>query len=203
MKKEKTFLYTIARGIAAVIYRVIFPTKARGMENFPTNENFIVLSNHISAWDPITIARYYRTSEIHFMAKESLYKNKLLAALLNKLHAFPVNRGKADMTAMRTAMQIIHDGYVLGIFPEGHRQHNDCVQSIESGVAVLALRTDVPLIPVVITGKYRFGGRIRVVIGPPIDIADLRAGPPDTPTVEAVKTRIIDAVEALRPLAAF
>lgn len=203
MKKEKTFLYTIARGIAAIIYRGFFGAKARGMENYPQDENCIILGNHFSAWDPITIARYYTISEVHFLSKASLFRNPLLSWLLRTLHAIPVRRGETDMAAMRSAMQVIRDGHVLGIFPEGTRQAGDKVRQIETGVAVMALKSEAPLVPVLVTGKYRFRGRLRLVVGKPIDIEDLRALRPDAPTMETLKARIIDAIEALRPLAEF
>lgn len=93
------------------------------MENFPREENCIILSNHLSAWDPITIAHVYKHNEIHFIAKESLFRNRALKWFLGRLHAFPVSRGEADLAAMRTALKVIADGHVLGIFPEGHRRH--------------------------------------------------------------------------------
>lgn len=203
MKKERTLLYTIARAIAAAIYRCFFFAKARGMEHYPRDENCIILSNHISAWDPISVARYYRVSEIHFIGKEELFKNPLLGWLLRKLHAFPVQRGETDMSAMRASMQVLRDGHVLGIFPEGHRQKGDRVRSIETGIAVMALKSEVPLVPVLIGGKYRLGGRVRVVVGEPIPVADLRSMRQDTETLELLKARIIDSLEALRPLLDF
>lgn len=203
LKKEKTFLYTFARGIAAIIYRLFFWAKAKGVEHFPQDENCIILSNHISAWDPITLAYFYRVSEIHFVAKESLFKIPFVRWLVTSLHAIRVNRGETDMGAMRASMQVLKDGHVLGIFPEGHRQTENRVQHIETGVAVMALKSDAPLVPAVITGKYRIGGRIRLVVGEPIDISDLRQRRADSETLELLKARIIDAVEALRPLSEF
>lgn len=203
LNKEKTPFYIFARMVAAVIYTLIFRTKARGLENFPQDENCIILANHISGWDPITVARYYRVSEIHFMAKEDLYKIPVLRTLLKWLHAFRVNRGESDMSAMREAMQVLKDGHVLGIFPEGHRQHENRMQHIETGVAVMAIKSTVPVVPVMITGRYRFFGRVRMVVGKPIPLDDLRAQRANSDTLEVLKARIIDAVEALRPLGDF
>lgn len=198
MKKERTFLYTLLRGVASFLYRIIFLSRIEGRENYPTDQNCIILANHISAWDPVTVAYSYKVSEVHFMGKDSLFKNRLLGGFLRKVHAFPVSRGETDMAAMRTAMQIIRDGKVLGIFPEGHRQKDNRVQHIETGIAVMAMRTDVPLVPVMITGKYRLFGRIRVRVGQPIPLDDLRAAHADAQTLETLKQRIIDALEALR-----
>lgn len=198
MKKEKTPLYTFARVVIGIGFRVAFGVRATGMENYPQDQNCIILSNHISALDPLTIAMFYKVSEIHFIGKESLFRNKFLAKLLTTLHAFPVNRGETDMGAMRTAMQIVRDGYVLGIFPEGHRQQGEHMQRIETGVAVMALKTDVPVVPVCITGKYRPFGKLRVTVGEPIPMDDLRAMRSNSEVLETLKQRIIDSVEALR-----
>lgn len=203
MIKEKTWLYSFARVVIGIIYRWIFRAKARGVEHFPTEENSIILGNHISAWDPLTVAVYYKASEIHFFAKDSLFRSRFLRWLLTKLHAIPVRRGETDMGAMRQAMQVLKEGRVLGIFPEGTRHSTDQVQSIETGVAVMALKSSVPIIPVLISGRYKLFGRVRLVVGPPIPMDDLRAGRPDTPALEAAKARMIVAVEALRPLADF
>ena len=200
MKTEKTFLYTLARGIAAFLNPCVFLAKARGVENFPREENCIILSNHLSAWDPITIAHVYKHNEIHFIAKESLFRNRALKWFLGRLHAFPVSRGEADLAAMRTAVKVIADGDVLGIFPEGHRRHTPGWEpgKLETGVAVMALRSRVPVVPVFIAGKYRIFGKIRVVVGTPLDMDDLRARRPDAQTLEEVKHRILDSWEALQ-----
>lgn len=203
MNVEKTRLYSLARILAEFVYRVIFRAKVRGAENFPNDRNCILLGNHISGWDPLTVAVFYKTNEVHFFAKESLFRNRLLAALLRRLHAFPVNRGATDMGAMRTAMQVLKDGHVLGIFPEGSRQFDGKVKGIETGVAVLALKSGAAVIPVRIGGKYRFFGKIRMVVGSEIPLDDLRAVRADAQTLEAVKTRVIDALEAMRPMLDF
>ncbi len=197
MKKERTPLYTFARGIAWLICSVIFGSSASGLENFPQDENCIIIGNHISGWDPIMVARYYGVSEVHFIAKESLFRNPVLRWLLTKLHAFAVHRGETDMAAMRKAMQVVQDGHVLGIFPQGTRQAEGAVKTIETGVAVIALKSDVPLIPVRVSGRYRPFGGLHLAVGPRIAVDDLRAGRADAQALEEVKRRIIAALEAL------
>ncbi len=199
MNKEKTWFYCFARAVITPLFRWIFRAKAVGVSNFPQNENCIILCNHISAWDPLTIAYFYSVSEIHFISKDSLFKNKLVAAVLKGLHAFPVARGETDMGAMRTAMQVLRDGHVLGIFPEGHRMHSDGVEKIETGIAVMALKSDVPLVPVMLEGKYKIGGKLRMAVGKPIPMEDLRSSRADAETLESVKKRIVEALNGLAP----
>ncbi len=203
MNAEKTGFYTFARIVVGIILRGLFGIKVRGQENLPKDRNCILMGNHISGWDPLTIAYLYKYSEVHFIAKDSLFKIPVLRTILKWLHAFPVKRGEADMAAMRTCMQVIREGHVLGIFPEGHRQKDGRVKAVETGIAVLALKTSVPVVPVFIIGKYRPFGRLRAVVGEPIPLDELRAARPDVETQEALKARVIDALESLRPLASF
>lgn len=199
MNKEKTWLYSLVRIIAGIVYPLFFRAKAEGCENFPKDQNFILLSNHVHLLDPVTVAIFYKHSEVHFIAKDSLFKNKLFGAFLRKLHAFPVNRGETDMKAMRQAMQVLADGHVLGIFPEGHRQEDGVVKGLETGIAVIALRSRVPIVPAYISGRYRLFGRLRLQVGKPVELEDLRAGRVDAEALETVKSRILDALDALKP----
>jgi len=182
-----------------VIYAVFFGAKATGCEHFPKDQNCILLCNHVHAFDPVTIAVFYRASEIHFIAKESIFRRKWLAKFFTKLHAFPVHRGETDMRAMRQTMQVLKDGHVLGIFPEGHRQQDRQVKSIETGASVIALRSGVPAIPMYISGRYRPFGRLRLTVGPPINLDDFRGERADAEVLEAVKQRILDSLNALNP----
>jgi len=199
MNVEKTWLYRTLITIVRGIYAVFFGAKATGREHFPTGQNCILLSNHIHAFDPVTLAVFYKANEIHFIAKESIFRNRWLAKFFTQLHAFPVNRGETDMRAMRQAVQVLRDGHVLGIFPEGHRQQDRTVKSIETGVAVIALRSGVPVIPMYISGHYRPFGRLRLTVGPPIPLDDFRAERVDADVLEAVKERIVASLNALKP----
>jgi 1-acyl-sn-glycerol-3-phosphate acyltransferase len=90
--------------------------------------------------------------ELHYMAKVELYRNPFMAWLLAHLNAFPVHRGEADRTALRRAEELLRSGRVVGIFPEGHRARDAGVQPSKGGIALLARRANVPILPVAITG---------------------------------------------------
>ena len=199
MNVERTRLYRTLIAICRVIYAVVFGAKASGREHFPKDQNCILIGNHIHAIDPVTLAVFYKANEIHFIAKESIFENRWLARILTKLHAFPVNRGETDMRAMRQAVQVLRDGHVLGIYPEGHRQKDRTVKAIETGVAVIALRSGVPVVPVYVSGHYRPFGRLRLTVGPPIPLDDIRSGRADTEALETVKRRVVESLNALAP----
>jgi len=197
MNVEKTWLYSFARVLMRIIYRIVFRLEVQGSEHFPKDQNCILFANHISAWDPLTIAHIYKHNEIHFFAKDSLFKHKILAAILKKVHAFPVKRGETDMKAMRRAMQVLKDGHVLGIFPEGHRIYGGELQPIETGIAVMALKSRVPVVPILIRGRYKLLSKVKARIGEPIPLSDLFSQAADADTLNEVKERFMRALKAL------
>ena len=93
---------------------------------------------------------------------------------------------------MRACMQVLRDGQVLGIFPEGTRHLPSLMQTVESGAALIALRANVPLLPVYIDSRVRCFHRTQAWVGEPIDFSDLRAQGVNTDTVNLLCDRIRD-----------
>jgi 1-acyl-sn-glycerol-3-phosphate acyltransferase len=198
MRPRRTPLYSFARVVLGLLFPLLFGVRVYGAEHFPRDRNFIVLSNHISNWDPVSVAYACREWEIHFLAKESLFKNRLLRWLVTKLHAIPVSRQGTNLAAMRAALAVLKDGQVLGIFPEGHRFNTGRVERIETGVAMLALKSDAPLVPAFIQGKYRLWSGLKVLVGPALDLSDLRAKGQSAEVIEEIKGRIETALVELQ-----
>lgn len=151
--------------------------KVKGCKNAPRQGAYIVASNHISNWDPVLVALAL-PRPVAYMAKIELFKGKVLGWLIRQLHAFPVDRNKADRQAIRTALQILKSGNIVGIFPEGHRNKNNEDLKINTGVAFLALKAGVPVLPVACVGSRRiipwgWFSPMEVRIGTPIDIKAL------------------------------
>jgi len=195
MKKEKTVIYSIGKAVGWMYFRLFCGVKMLGRENFPKDEHFIVMANHICALDPVLLGVAYSGSEIHFMAKDSLFRNPLMKWVAEKVHAIPVRRGETDMAAMRSAMQVLREEKVLGIFPEGTRHRDGKMGEIQTGIAVLALKQNVSLIPVGISGHYRPFGKLKISVGRPIDLDDLRALRPDAETMAQVVERIREGIQ--------
>lgn len=164
-------LYRVLHFLFNIIFRIL-GFKVEGSHNIPRKGPYIIAANHLSNWDPIFVALAF-PHPVAYMAKCELFRNKLLAGLLNQLYAFPVQRGKADRQAIRIALKTLQDGNVLGIFPEGHRQKSGVERSVHSGVALLALKSGAPVIPVACVGtKYPFGWvkPLKICIGEPISV---------------------------------
>lgn len=162
-------MYRFFWPIVNVIIKLIFNYQVIGANHIPAEGAAVLVANHISMFDPVAIALASKRP-IHFMAKAELFDNAFLRWLFTKLHAFPVKRGEADRQAIRTALEVLHGGELLGIFPEGTRNKEEDLLPIHNGAALLALKTESPLIPIVVKGtkKLRFRQQIIVNIGEPI-----------------------------------
>ena len=138
----KTFYFGARGGLRTV-----------GGENLPKSGGVLLAPNHVSHLDPpAACCALPRT--VHCMAKEELFKNKLFGTLITWLAAFPVKRGEGDTESIRTAMALLEAGHVVLLFPEGTRGDGQHFQSVNRGVAMLAKRTGVPVVPVGITGTH-------------------------------------------------
>ncbi|MBQ5910491.1 MAG: 1-acyl-sn-glycerol-3-phosphate acyltransferase [Clostridia bacterium] len=145
---------------------VFQPVKVIGKENIPQKDAFILCCNHTSMTDPFFKVAFFNR-QIHFMAKAELFKVGLFRVVLNALGAFAVNRGKGDMTAINKAEQLINDGKILGIYPEGTRHPSGPPHKAKSGVAYIAMDTKANILPVSIyrEGKYNFFKKTTIRIG--------------------------------------
>lgn len=143
-----------------------------GNNTFKDLGGCIVYSNHISLFDPIAVGCFTRR-QIKFMAKEELFRNRAFGFLLGKLlGAFPVKRGKADISAIKTAIRILRNGEVLGMFPEGTRSKTGELQEAEPGLSMVALRAKVPVVPVAIITNYKLFTLLTIKIGDPVILED-------------------------------
>lgn len=166
MNFYKTCLY-IVKALLVPVFRL----KSVGEENIPKDGPVIIAVNHRSNLDPV-IAGVTCPRQICFMAKEELFKNKLFGGLIKKLGAFPIKRGKGDVGAIKAAISIFKNNGAMLIFPEGGRVKDGKRRSAKPGVAMLAQRNQVPVIPVLIDGEYRWMSRITVRYGKPISFEE-------------------------------
>ncbi len=163
--------YKFALAVVKGFYRVAFRIKIEGIENIPKDRAFVVCANHKSLFDA-PLMGVCMPIKIKFMAKEELFKNKIFGALMREMGAFPVKRGKSDIGALKTAMKILADGEILGIFPEGARSPKGYMHRGKSGAALIAIKSRVDILPVGICGRYRPFSKLTVRIGKPIELEE-------------------------------
>lgn len=165
------------RGLFTLTMRV----EAEGVERLPRSGGVVVVSNHLTDFDPFVLGTLFRR-QMHFMAKEELFRGPI-GWWLRTGGAFPVRRGEVDRLALKVAEDLLRAGKVVMIFPEGHRSQNAEMQAARSGAVLLASRAGCPIVPVAIAGteQLRLGGspgemlarvlgrpRVRVRVGEPI-----------------------------------
>ena len=198
-KIERTPLYTFARVVFAVLFHTICPVKYYNKQALQqADAPYILISNHNSASDPILLAYPVKKYEIRFVGKRELTNNKFAEWIVNQLHMIPVSRHATDMTAMRTCMQTLKDGHVLGIFPEGTRHHAELMENVESGAAMIALRANVPIIPMYLSAPIRPFRRVRVRIGEPMQIDDIKEQGLNSDTIKLLCDRIRETFYGLQ-----
>ncbi len=155
--KFKPKLYSFLRWLIRPFFKLFFRVKFINPNNLPKEGAYILVSNHISAIDPIIIAIGQKHRYIHFMGKAELFKNKFLSWFFHSIGCFPVDRGKSDRTSVKHFEQVVNEGHIMGIFFEGTRSKTGEFLKPKSGAALIAYDTKTPIIPVCITkiGKKR------------------------------------------------
>jgi len=129
------------------IYYAFYNVSVEGKENIPSDKGFIIASNHRSYADPPLVAVTSRCSKFAFVAKEELFKNPLFGWLIRKLGAFPVSRGKGDMSVITNAVEKLEEGRILVIFPEGTRSKDGKLGKGKTGVALIAAKSKAVVVP--------------------------------------------------------
>lgn len=177
MKKERRpLLYYIAGFILPTYYRLVYGLKIKGMENIPTEGPVILASSHVTARDPLFLGCSSKR-QIHYMAKASLFHNKLLAGIIRYAGAFPVERGTGGADALKEAYELLENGRIVGVFIEGTRSKTGELLNPKTGISLLAYQTHAPVVPVSIIGKGgkcpKAFGKMRVEVGKPISFEEL------------------------------
>jgi len=131
-------------------FRSLFRIEAYGLENIP-KEPCIVASNHRSHLDPPVLNSVF-PEPLRFLAKEELFKVPILGKLLPHMGALPVKRGSGDLEVLELALELMHFGCKVGIFPEGTRANPGEFLRPKLGVGLLAIKSQRPVLPVYIEG---------------------------------------------------
>lgn len=176
--KEHRWFYEGARPLVGLFVHAVERLEVAGMENVPPTGPVILVANHISSMDIVTIALPIKRHE-HQMAKVELFGVPVLGGIMRLLGAFPVRRGESDRESLRVAEEVLGAGQVLVVFPEGHRSGTGKMAAGLPGVALIAMRSGAPIVPVGISGTervlkgFRFGPwapKVRMVFGKPFTL---------------------------------
>lgn len=151
----------------------VFHAEIMGRENMPQEGGVILAANHMSNWDPPFLATFI-IRPVSYMAKQELFQIPVFNSIIRSCHAFPVKRGAADRGALKAAMTELKAGKCVGLFPEGTRSKDGKIHKAESGVALIAAMTKVPVVPAAIIGtdkifsSHIFFPKLKIIYGKPL-----------------------------------
>ena len=165
--------YNIAKFVLTIYYGLFFRLRTEGIENVPDDGQAILCCNHISNYDPITVALRLKRLP-RYISKKELFENKFLAKILRALKAFPVDREKMDFTAIKNCLKVLKEGELLGIFAQGKRVKEGEEAAAKAGVALFAVKSGAPVIPVAIKSTYKPFSEIKVIYGKPISFEEYK-----------------------------
>lgn len=177
-------VYIIARILAYIVLMPLFFVRVRGRKNARVVGGSVIIANHKSNWDPIVLGHSVTAKPISYLGKEELFANGIVSWFLHRLYCIPVARKKGDLVAIKTAIKALKEGKMLGIFPEGTRSRTGELLPFEQGAALMALKADVPVIPVYIKGGYKLFRPVLVTIGVPIDLKEITDGKTDSKAIQ-------------------
>lgn len=151
-----------------IAFRLFYRVNIYGRENIPDGP-CLVCSNHSQLTDPFfLLVAVQARHDISSMAKKELFKNSFVSWFITGLGAFPVDRSISDITAIKTAIKSLRDGRKLAIFPEGSRSSDG---EVKDGAAMIAIKTNNPILPIFITKDKKFMSKVDVVIGKTFNVA--------------------------------
>ena len=195
--------YAFARYLCQIGCLLAFRLRVFGRHNVPRHGGVLLASNHQSFLDPVLVG-VGLPRQVHFMARETLFRTRAFGRLIRMLNAFPIRRGESDRSAIREAIRRLRSGAALVVFPEGTRTRDGSIGPIRPGIFAIASRAGAPIVPVVIDGAFdawpRHSKLIRpagicIQYGPPILPSDDR----NLPTL--VASRMAELQAHLRSIA--
>ena len=211
LRTQKTLGYILVRGLVTTVWRIMFRPIVTGAHHIPATGPVLFAPIHRSNID-FAYLIFATNRKTFFMAKHSLWKFPVLRRFISTMGAFPVKRGTADRESLNNAELVLNAGQALVLFPEGTRQEGDSVGTLMDGAMFLALRSQVPVIPVGLgnTEKAMRKGailprptRTSIVIGEPIILPTFEGRVPRsavTDSTEILRQRLQQAYDEARDL---
>ena len=197
--------YGFARFTVWLALSLLWRFRAVGVRGVPLEGPLIVACNHVSYFDPPALG-VAMPRPVTYMAKEELFRIPLLGPVIRWLGAFPVDRKRGDVAAIKAAIRILETGAALGIFPEGTRSPDGRLHRGKTGVARMALASGAPVVPVGITGTDRALPRgsklprphpVHIAFGPPITSVVPENEAKDPARIRALTDQVMAAIRAL------
>lgn len=206
-KVYKYKFFGFASAVVNPLFKLIYGLKTEGIENIPKDGGVIIASNHRSYLDPVLVGLsiHRKTKrQVHYMAKQELFKNPILRWLIVHLNAYPVHRGAGDTSAIDYSIKLLNEGDMMAIFPEGTRSKTGIPGKAKAGVVVISQATGADIVPcaiIVRKAKIPCFKRITIRFGERIKNSELNIDEENkNRSIKAVCTRLMDDIRGLMGL---
>lgn len=177
--------------IVGYVFDKLYRPVVVGQDLIPTEGPYIIVGNHTSMLD-IPFVSSTLGGNPRFMAKSELFKTKFTKYFFTRLGTIPVNRNIVDVNAMKVSIKVLRNNEILVLFPEGTRSKTGELLPFKEGATGLASRTNSPILPFGISGKYKIGGGITITFGEPLIFEDKKID--QTVATEHLKNKVKELI---------
>lgn len=191
-------LLWIARILLWIPLSILHPTFIKGRKNMPKGKA-VISCNHYSNWD-IALYILNTTEKIKILAKKELFKNKLFGAILRNFGGIEIDREANDVNAIKKCFTALKQNKKLFVFPEGTRLKNqeEILGQIKSGMAMIAIKTKTPIVPVWIEKKPKIFRKSVYHIGKPFELSQFYGKKLDEKILEEANAVVREEMLKLR-----
>jgi 1-acyl-sn-glycerol-3-phosphate acyltransferase len=169
--RRKRVHYALSQLIAWFLFVTIFSFRCFGRDRIPRRGGCIIACSHQSFLDPILIG-FSSSRAVNYLARSTLFRNPLFAALIRSYGAMELEREEADIKAMRKCVERLRRGEMVLLFPEGTRTRTGEIGTVKPGVFLMSSRAGVPVVPAAVEGSLKAWPRGQAFPGPaPLRVA--------------------------------
>ena len=147
-------MYWVFKAVLKPLLMLLYGIKVEGLENLPKKGPAIIAANHVSFLDSFFIPLVVKLRKVTYLAKADYFKSWKTSWFFKMAGQIPTERtgGKKSEQALNTALSVLREGKLLGIYPEGTRSPDGKLHRGRTGVARLALAAQVPIVPCGLVG---------------------------------------------------
>ena len=199
-RPRRNWVWILIHAMVYLPMRFWCRTHVVGVDNVAADRGGVFIVNHQSFLDPLFVA-VRLTRSVSYLARDSLFKVPVLGWIVRNTYVIPISRTAFRGGSIRTALDRLEEGHLVGIYPEGTRSTGE-PDRFKPGFLSLARRTEAPIYPVAVVGADKAmpkgawfirPARVTVVYGPPLtdeEIEEIRNGDDDRTVAEMMRQKV-------------